>query len=157
MKKYPMGFEQVLLYNKKNSLNFAYKQMLKEKYCDAGGKLLEEYPTFYQFRYFYRKYNKKANQIISRNGLPYYQRNERPCARDGVQEFAPCVGAGLLDATVCDIYFVNEADQIVGRPILTACVDAYSGFCCGYSLSWERGVYSLCNLVLNVIEDKREF
>ncbi len=62
----------------------------------------------------------------------------------------------MLDATVLDIYLINEAGGIVGRPILTACVDAYSGLCCGYSLSWEGGTYSLRNLMLNVITDKVE-
>ena len=46
--------------------------------------------------------------------------------------------------------------RYVGRPILTACVDGYSGLCCGYSLSWEGGVYYLRSLMLNVIADKKE-
>jgi len=64
------------------------------------------------------------------------------------------VGFGLLDSTVCDIYLVNDSGGIVGRPILTACVDAYSSLCCGYSLSWEGGVYSLRSLMTNIIADK---
>jgi len=96
------------------------------------------------------------NYYISRNGLKNYQRNNRPLLGDGIQEFAPCVGIGMLDATVCDIYLVNDSGGIVGRPILTTCVDAYSGLCCGYSLSWEGGVYSLRNLMTNVISDKTE-
>jgi len=40
---------------KKQSLMTAYTMMLKEKYCDSLGVLAEEYPSFYQFRYFYRK------------------------------------------------------------------------------------------------------
>ena len=40
---------------KKHSLMTAYTMMLKEKYCDGLGVLAEEYPSFYQFRYFYRK------------------------------------------------------------------------------------------------------
>ena len=43
---------------KKNSLSTAYKLMLKEKYTDSSGKLLEKYPSFNQFRYWYSK-NKK--------------------------------------------------------------------------------------------------
>lgn len=142
---------------KKQTLPFVYKQMLKEKYCNEKGLLKEKYPSFYQFRYFYRKYNKKSNEVISRYGLSYYQRNERPLLGDGVQTYAPFIGVGLLDATICDIYLVNEGNQIVGRPILTACVDAYSGLCCGYSLSWEGGVYSLRDLMLNVIEEKQSY
>lgn len=141
----------------KNSLNTAYTLMLKEKYCDENGKLLPEYPSFYQFRYYYRNHKKLQNYYISRDGLKSYQRNNRPLLGDGVQEFAPAVGVGMLDATVCDIYLVNDEGCLVGRPILTACVDAYSGLCCGYSLSWEGGVYSLRNLMMNVISDKREY
>ena len=35
----------------KHSLMTAYTMMLKEKYCDALGTLVEAYPSFYQFRY----------------------------------------------------------------------------------------------------------
>ncbi len=45
----------------KQSLMTAYTMMLKEKYCDATGALDEEYPSFYQFRYFYRKTRKMQN------------------------------------------------------------------------------------------------
>lgn len=142
--------------HRKNSLNTAYTLMLKEKYCNAEGVLLPQYPSFYQFRYYYRNHKKMQNHYISRNGIKNYQRNNRPLLGDGIQEFAPAVGVGMLDATVCDIYLVNDAGGLVGRPILTACVDAYSGLCCGYSLSWEGGVYSLRNLMTNVITDKVE-
>lgn len=141
---------------KKRTLKNVYTMMLRDSYCDGEGKLFAAYPSFYQFRYFFRKYNTKQTEYISRNGLSYYQRNQRPLVGDGVQAFAPHVGVGMLDATVLDIYLINEAGGIVGRPILTACVDAYSGMCCGYSLSWEGGVYSLRNLMLNVITDKVE-
>ncbi len=140
----------------KNSLNTAYTLMLKEKYCDSEGMLLPKYPSFNQFRYYYRKHKNTRTFYISRNGLTNYQRNHRPLLGDGIREFASAVGVGMLDATVCDIYLVNEAGGLVGRPILTACVDAYSGLCCGYSLSWEGGVYSLRNLMVNVIADKVE-
>ena len=139
---------------KKNSLMTAYTMMLKEKYCDALGVLAEDYPSFYQFRYFYRKTRKMQNYYISRDGLKNYQRNNRPLIGEGVQEFAPAVGVGMLDATICDIYLVNDSGSLVGRPILTACIDAYSSMCCGYSLSWEGGVYSLRGLMLNVITNK---
>lgn len=140
----------------KNSLHTAYILMLKNKYCDGYGKLPLIYPTFNQFRYYYRKNRKLQTFYISRNGIKHYQRNDRPLLGDGVQSFAPNVGVGLLDATVCDLYLVNESGNLVGRPILTACVDAYSGMCCGYNLSWEGGNYSLRGLMLNVIADKVE-
>ncbi len=142
---------------KKQSLMTAYTMMLKEKYCDALGVLSEEYPSFYQFRYLYRKTRNLQNFYISRDGLKNYQRNNRPLTGEGVQEFAPAVSVGMFDDTVCDIYLVNDTGSLVGRPILTACIDAYSGLCYGYSLSWEGGVYSLRGLMLNIISDKVEW
>ena len=131
--------------------------MLEKKYCDEQGKLLSQYPTFNQFRYFYRK-NKSMRQLyISRNGIKSYQRNNRPLLGDGIRKFAPFVGTGMIDATVCDIYLIDDCGNVIGRPILTACIDAYSGLCCGYSLTLEGGVYSLRSLMLNVITDKVEW
>ena len=65
---------------KKQSLMTAYTMMLKEKYCDPMGVLAEEYPSFYQFRYFYRKTRKMQNFYIYRDGLKNYQRNNRQTA-----------------------------------------------------------------------------
>lgn len=87
-----------------NSLSTAYTMMLKEKYCDLQGDLVSEYPSFNQFRYFYRKTRKMENFHISRSGLTEYQRNSRPLLGDGVQEFAPVIGIAMLDSTICDIY-----------------------------------------------------
>ena len=141
----------------KNSLNTAYAFMLREKYTDAFGTLISGYPTFNQFRYFYRKTRRMQTYYISRNGLKSYQRNNRPLTGDGVQQFAQAIGVGMLDSTICDIYLVDDAHNLIGRPVLTACVDAFSGLCCGYSLSWEGGVYSLRGLMLNTIADKQKW
>lgn len=141
---------------KKRTLKNCYTLMLENYYCDEKGKLLEEYPSYYQFRYFYRRYNKPSTEMISRNTLSYYQRNQRLLVGDGVQGFAGTIGMGMLDATVCDIYLVNESGELVGRPIFTSCVDAFTGLVCGYALSWEGGIYSLRDLMLNVITDKVE-
>ena len=142
---------------KKQSISTAYTQMVKEKYCDREGRLQGHYPSIHQFRYFYRKNRKMQTYYISRNGLKDYQRNYRPLVGDGVQEEFAAVGVGMLDSTICDIYLVDDCGNLVGRPILVACVDAYSSFCYGYSLLWEGGVYSLRNLMLNVIADKEDW
>ena len=140
----------------KNSLKTAYTFMLKNKYCDESGALVSKYPSFYQFRYFYRKTRNMQNYYISRDGIKSYQRNNRPLLGDGVQSFASSVGKGMLDSTICDIYLVSDTGEVIGRPVLTACVDAYSGMCCGYALAWEGGMYSLRELMLNIVSDKVE-
>ena len=123
---------------KKRSLKNCFNLMLEKYYCDETGQLLPEHPSIYQFRYFFRKYNQKSKEYISRNGLSFYQRNLRPLIGDGVQGFAGTIGMGMLDSTVADIYVCNSTGETVtGRPKLTFCVDAFSGVICGYSLSWE--------------------
>lgn len=138
----------------KNSLSTAYTMMLKTKYCDDYGVLLPEYPSFNQFRYFYRKHRKMENFFISRDSIKDYQMNNRPLLGDGVQEFAPSIGTAMLDGTICDIYLVNECGQLIGRPVLVVACDANTSMCLGYSLLWQGGTYSLQNLMLNILEDK---
>lgn len=141
--------------SQKNTLKTAYTLMLKNKYCNFLGELYEVYPSFDQFKYFYRKHKKVANQIISREGLKAYQKDCRPLLGD-MNEYLLSLGGACvaLDATVCDIYLVDDAGQLVGRPILLAAVDMYSGMCCGYALTWEGGTYSLRSLMLNIVVDK---
>ena len=143
--------------SRKNTLKTAYTLMLKEKYCNASGELSEDYPSFDQFKYFYRKHKKVANQIISREGLKAYQKDSRPLLGDMNEYLSGLGGACVaLDATVCDIYLVDNAGQLIGRPILLAAVDMYSGMCCGYSLTWQGGTYSLRSLMLNLVSDKEK-
>lgn len=150
------GLNKFFYTKNKNSLKTAYTMLLKAKYCDESGRLLPEYPSFYQFRYFYRKHKSMQTYYISRDGLKNYQRNNRPLTGDKVQQYASQVGVGMFDATICDIFLIDDCNNLIGRPVLTACVDAYSSLCMGYSLSWEGGVYSLRGLMLNMIADKAE-
>ncbi len=140
-----------------HTLQFTYKTMLQKKYCDSEGKLLSGYPSYDQFYYFYRKTKKMQNYLISRNGLGDYQRNDRPLLGDGVQEYCPNIGVGMLDGTVCDIYLVDDAGDVVGRPVLTTCIDGNTSLCMGYCLSWEGGIYNIRNLMQNVLTNKVEW
>lgn len=138
---------------RKNSLYTAYLFMLKEKYT-INDKLQENHPSFYQFRYFYRKTKKLQTYYISRNGIKDYQKNHRPLLGNGIKEFAPTIGTGMLDSTICDIYLINTDGNIIGRPILTVCIDAYCGLCYGYNLSWKGGIHSISGLMENIVSDK---
>lgn len=139
----------------KNSLSTAYIMMLKEKYTTEYNDLLP-HPTIHQFRYFYRKTKKMETYYISRDGIKNYQRNHRPLLGDGIRSVANSIGTAMLDSTICDIYLVNDRQELIGRPLMTACIDVYSGLCCGYSLTWEGGMYSLRSLMLNVVTNKKE-
>jgi hypothetical protein len=141
---------------RKHSLPTAYNLMLQHKYTDAAGQLVPGYPPFHRFKYFYQRHRKEQTALISREGKTNYQRNSRPLLGT-IQDFAPSIGTAMLDSTICDVYLVNESNQLVGRPVLTLAVDAYSSLICGYHLSWEGGIYSLQQLMQNVVADKVEW
>ena len=142
----------------KNSLKTCYTYMLKERYCDEKGRLIEDYPSFNQFRYYFSKYKKLQTSYISRNGLKDYQRNHRPLLGDRITEYANHVGVGEIDSTICDIHLVDDSGNYLGRPTLTILTDSYSnGYVYGYSLSFEGGTYSLRNLLLNCISAKSDW
>lgn len=142
--------------SKKLSLKQAYKYLLREKYMDSAGKILKDCPSFYQFKYFYYKNRSESNYIISRMGRGEYERNYRPLLGEGVREFCPSIGYGMVDSTTCDIYLVDDNGELLGRPIMTACVDAYSSMCLGYSIGFEGGIKSLQKLMTNVVSNKVE-
>ncbi|HBI62794.1 MAG TPA: hypothetical protein DDY31_16575, partial [Lachnospiraceae bacterium] len=142
---------------KKNSLNFAYKMMLSKKYTNGEGRLMEKYPSFNQFRYWYSKNKKLLTYYISRDGMSDFMRNNRVMLGDSVQGYAAAPGLGMADSTVLDLYVVSDdRTQVIGRPVLSVIVDAYSYLCLGYSLGWEAGEFSLRDLMCNVITDKKE-
>ena len=155
-KNYRWALNKYFYNSKKLSLRQAYKYMIREKYTDFNGKILQNQPKFHQFKYFYYKNRSESNFVISRWGRGEYNKNYRPLLGNGVRDCFPSIGYGMLDSTTCDIYLVNNAGELIGRPILSACIDAYSGMCLGYSLGWEGGINSLRKLMNNVIANKVE-
>lgn len=138
----------------KLSLMETYKRMLKDKYCDSNGKLVSNIPSFRKFNYYFYKTNTKEKEIISRCGKGEFMRNHRTLLGSGVSDFCNTIGYGMFDSTICDIFLVNDRGELLGRPILTACVDGYSRMCLGYSLGLEGGVESLKKLLINMNTNK---
>lgn len=139
------------------SIPETYVMMLKERYCDTTGCLLPHHPSIHQFRYYFRKTRKLQTEFITRDGIKAYQMNRRPLLGAGVQQLSATIGVAMIDSTVCDIYLCDAAKRVVGRPLLTVCVDAFSSMCTAYSLTWEGGMYSVRNMLLNAVTDKVEW
>jgi len=140
----------------KLSLKETYRRMIKDKYCDENGKIFSEIPSFRQFSYFFYKTVNKENLIISREGKGSFLRNHRVMLGNGVRDFCPTIGYGMFDSTICDIFLVNDKGELLGRPILTACVDGYTSMCLGYYLGLHGGVSSLNKLLNNICMDKQQ-
>lgn len=137
-------------------LTETYRRMLKDRYCDDQGTLLPDVPSFRQFSYFYHKSNTQEKKIIAREGKGEFLRNHRAMLGNGIRDFCPTIGYGMFDSTICDIFLVNDKGVLLGRPILTACVDGYSSMCLGYSLGFSGGMHSLNRLLQNICTDKQK-
>lgn len=141
----------------KQSLQTAYKMMLRAKFCDAHGTLKAEYPTFWQFRYYFRQHRDPISETISRQGLKAYQRNHRPFT-GSVCDYAHTIGVYMTDATVADIYIVSRLSRKpIGRPVIYTMVDAYSRLITGVYVGLEGGQYALRLLLQNTFTDKVSF
>lgn len=80
----------------RQSLQTAYKMMLRAKYCDAKGRLQPEYPSFWRFRYFFRQHRDPISESISREGIKAYQRNHRPFT-GAVSDYAGTIGTYMTE------------------------------------------------------------
>ena len=156
-KNFKWGLNKYFYSSKKLSLRQAYKYLIKEKYVGNDGEIVKKHPTFHQFKYFYYKTRSESNFIISRWGKGEYSRNFRPLLGDGVRDYCSSIGYGMLDSTTLDIYLVNDFGELVGRPIMTACIDAFSSLCLGYSIGFDGGINSLRKLMINVVSDKVDY
>lgn len=54
--------------SKKFSLRQTYKYLVRDKYMDSNGKMLQNCHKFHQFKYFYYKNRNESNFIINRYG-----------------------------------------------------------------------------------------
>lgn len=155
-KNFRWGLNKFYYTTDKRSLAAAYRMMVRARYTDMNGQVVSNVPGYNRFYRFYKRTRKTDNLIISRQGKTEYQRNHRPLIGGTVQDYVRTIGVGMADSTVCDIYLVNDAGKVIGRPLMAACIDAYSTLCLGFTLGWEGGTDSLEKLVINIVSDKNE-
>lgn len=143
--------------SQKQTLEMAYRMMLKAKFCDEYGKLVSKYPSYWQFRYYFRQHRSWITEIISREGLTEYQRNYRPFT-GSVQTYSGNIGVFMTDATEADIYIVSRLSRKpVGRPIVYTMVDAYSQLITGVHVGLDSTSHALRLLLLNTCSDKVKY
>lgn len=156
-KNFAWAIEEFYYSAKKVSLQTAYDLMLLARYVNADGKLLDEHPTWNQFRHFFygNNYHKKARVSIARNGLSNYQRNQRPLSGSAMG-WRKKIGAYQMDATQADIYLVSRVDKkaVVGRPNIYMAVDTATQLIAGIYVGFESGEQAVISCLCNAAEDK---
>lgn len=145
---------------KRISLRDAYDMLILEKYRDQDGQLKENIPTWSSFRHFYYRkgYHNSSRKSIARNGLTYYQRNERPILGTSYK-WKDKIGYYQIDATVADIYLVSRLDRkvVVGRPNIYMTVDTLTQLITGVYVGFDAGEGSVAQCLVNAAMDKVKF
>lgn len=145
---------------KKMSLRTVYDLMLLARYTDADGHLMEEHPSWHQFRhYFYgRDYHRRAKNRIARDGLSSYQRNKRPLF-GSASGWKDRIGAYQMDETQADIYLVSRLDKsaVVGRPNIYLAVDTATQLVAGIYVGLDAGEQAVVACLANAAMDKVEY
>lgn len=137
----------------RRSLKTCYLYLLREKYTDINGNLLEKHPKYHQLKYYYYKHRKLENYYISRYGKGKFFRDNK-CLLGDYYSYFNSVGYGEVDSTIADIWLVDNNNSLVGRANVVAMVDAFSQLLLGYSIGYEGGTTSLRDLMINVNSNK---
>ncbi|MBU2847633.1 transposase family protein, partial [Acidithiobacillus ferriphilus] len=113
-------------------------------------------PSWWQFRYWYKKDNDVFDLKRRRVSSRVYDKDMRALTGTAVGE---TIGPGsryLIDATIADIYLVSRyfPDKIVGRPVVYVVIDVFSRMITGLHVgfegpSWVGAMQALANAVLD--------
>jgi hypothetical protein len=164
------SIKKYYLNEKKPSLSFAYKMMLKENYnkgyyYDENGKHLKleeevNIPSYAQYYYWFKKLFTNEIIIKKRKGESAYERNHRQML--GATEF-DSLGPGSLyqiDSTPADIFLLNRLNTnwMVGKPTLYFVIDVFSRIITGFYICLNAASWiSMATALKNSFNDKQEY
>jgi putative transposase len=140
-----------------------YTEMCKLRYADKtenGLKLPKDRPNCRQFIYHAKNLPEFPALLRKRIGEKKFDRDFRTIIGRSSAEVLGPADRYQIDATIADIYLTSmySRNWIIGRPIIYAVVDVFSGYVVGVFVglegpSWEGARLAL----LNAFSDKKEF
>lgn len=134
------------------SLMDAYRHTLKHFFMEVtigNGQpkytLMDKYPTYDQFRYWYLKSRDYDKSLIRREGYKNFNLRSRPLLGESTDMTRGPGSVFQLDATVGDVYLISSIDRssIVGRPVIYLVVDVFSRLIVGFYVGLDEPSY-LC-------------
>lgn len=143
-----------------HSLPFVYRKF-QDLYLNLYPSVAEnEIPSIWQFKYFYEKEFKKAENIKARLSTANYRKDYRPLKSTATSQ---ALGPGSryeIDATIADIYLVSSSNpnNIIGRPVIYFVIDVFSRLVAGFYIGLENPSYIAAIQALNMaMTDKVEY
>ncbi len=169
-KKFMNAINRYYLSNKKPTLTFAYKQMLKDNFAESihfdehGKKTIIKpegvIPTYAQFYYWFKKKYSTESLVKKREGKSSFERNYRQLL--GSTE-TNSLGPGSLyqiDATPADVFLVNRLNPnwLIGKPTVYFVTDVFSRLITGFFVSLNNPSWiAMATALSNAFSDKVEF
>lgn len=170
-KLFARGIRKYYEQTENRSLRWAYRRTLSDFFhigYEVKDSVLvpvlpeaERLPTFRQFYYWYEKdFRSIKKELTSRLGKREFEMNHRALLGDST---AMAFGPGSIyqiDATVGDVYLVNEMirTRIIGRPTIYFVIDVFSRYIVGFAVTTENASWIGAMLALdNVAADKVAF
>ena len=135
-------------YRKENSQDHSYSYLPES-----------ERPSYRQLLYYFKKNLTAAERRIIKTSLSEERNDNRLITGTSSTRAIRPGWIVEVDALELDCSIVSEynASQCVGRPILYMMIDCYSRAIVAFSLSFNNNsVIGLTNLLLNLMEDKKE-
>lgn len=162
--------QKYYLNNKKNTLAFTYKMMIKEHFAfevryENGIKhivILDEnkIPTIRQFRYWFKNEYSIEQSITSRQGKKKFERDNRAILGSSSFETMGPGSRYQIDATTANVYLISSynSDWIIGRPIIYFVVDVFTHMITGVYIGLEGPSWAgMMMAIANAVSDKKEF
>ena len=149
-----------LLNDEQHTILYAYRQF-KTVYRSLNPDIHEEdFPSIWQFKYFYNKEFTSVHKLKSRQNKKTYNKDVRPLnSTVNTQVLGP--GSRYeIDATIADIYLLSDSDRqsIVGRPVIYFVVDVFSRMIAGFYTGFENPSYATSMQALKMaVTDKQDY
>lgn len=169
-KEFRVALQTYYFNQKKPSLPHAYTMMvrrfyLEDEYYDKGEKKVKlkdqkSIPTENQLRYFLRTEYTEKQKIIPRIGRTKYEQNFRELMGSSTYESFGPGSRFQIDATIADVYLISEnnADWIIGRPVVYMVVDVFSRLVVGLYVGLEGPSWlGAMMAIANTASDKQAF
>lgn len=149
-----------LLNDSKHTVVYAYRQF-KTIYRSLNSDVKEEdFPSIWQFKYFYNKNFTSVQKLKARYNKINYNKDVRQL-RSTVN--TQVLGPGSryeIDATIADIYLLSDSDRqsIVGRPVIYFVADVFSRMITGFYIGFENPSYATSIQALKMaVTDKQDY
>lgn len=172
-KKFERAYKLFFLTRKKRGFKVAYEMMLA-LFFNIGFEITngvktailppaEKLPSKRQFIYWYKKYRKIKDEIISREGERAYNLRHRPVLGESTSRSFGPGSIYQIDATIGDAYLVSSLNRrwVIGRPVIYFVIDVFSRMVVGLYIglegpNWIGAMMALANAMTDKVEFCRE-